>query len=267
MKSIKAQMKFVLTIVFLWQSVAIAQYNEDSPNSDRPGQALNPNTVGKNILQNQSGLKYYPWNFSGGSVQHLFGFNTQLRYGFRKRMEVNAGFNFDWGRSNSVWTGPSWFSQVSNIEVGARVNVLNGKGLIPVLGGNFSVFYVPDNGSGNIFGQQIIITQSNRWKKISVNANVGFTHSRNLDADNSGWSYPFVLNVGYNLNDKLSTFVEVFGRFENLAPVSLDGGFTLSLGENIIVDLFGGWIPTDDPFPIRSWWFVEAGSTIRLDFR
>lgn len=250
---------FTVAIAVFFAKSAEAQYDSKAPNSDRPGQAINPNTVGNKVVQLQSGVRYNPWSFNGGPTQHAFGTAHQLRLGIAKKWEVNAAMNFDWGRSDSFGM-QDWYGNFSNYEVGVRNNLINGKGIIPVIGGNFSLF-VP--GNVNAFGQKIMISQSNRWKRISVNGNFGFIHLWNFDTDAGSWSYPYVLNVGFNLSDDLSAFVEIFGVFENISNPFFDGGLNWNVGKNFSLDLFGGWLGSD----VTRSWFVEGGMTYRLDWR
>ncbi len=254
----------VVSLLMIWGTCGYTQYNDDSPNTDRPGQAINPNTVGWKVLQVQTGVGDYPFKVGSGPWQHGIGLNKQLRWGIREKIELNAGINV-FVRNNITFVSNTWDWSVPSFEFGGRINLLNGKGIFPALGVNAAIFFPTVNFLEP--GQRIFITQSNRWDRFSVNANIGFSHWRNTTSasPSSFWSYPYVLNVGINLTSSISAFVEIFGRFENIDYPSFDWGGSYVVGRNFIIDLFGGFQTTGTPL-FKSW-FAEAGLTYRVDWR
>lgn len=148
-------MKITTTLIFILLSTTLAfSQRQETIDSDRPGQSMSPHTVGKNVLQVQTGVNYSHLNSTPISSYNGVANETNLRYGLIDILEINGtiGYRLDLyehsGRSDYMNNG------AEKLRIGLRLNILDHDGLTPSIGASAEllvpfktdVYYMVDNG-------------------------------------------------------------------------------------------------------------------------
>lgn len=258
---------FALALVVVSVTSSLAQYAETIV-SDRPGQGNSPLTVGKGIVQLQSGFGYdffengsWSWsrdNFTSDNVVKIgvferFELSTQLAYSY----EVTEGYNSWSAYFRSVNHG------LSGLVVSGRYNLLVGDKWKPSLGiqGGVNLPWQHEYFEHNhAFYNLTLMGSINPTKKLSILANLGASDMR----ENMDYAFGFyVLNTGYQLFPKLSLFAEVYGDIDPYSTPKFDGGLAYLINDNLQLDVFGGYYEYRED-KIHSW-FVNIGVSWRMN--
>lgn len=223
--------------------------------SDRPGQALNATTCGVLAFQIQTGFNYSRFYYPFGGSSRNQSVPTNIRFGITDIWEVNTSFSFQNQKFSDGFNPAISSNGFPSPEIGIRAAFLKGDRWKPYLAiqANLSVPSKRGTYQQPQLGSSFYLVTSNRFKHISVNTTLGISYS---GYGGNAANYPFVLNIGTMLTEKLGTFVETFGSF-NAKTINFDGGFSFLATSNLQLDLFGGWLGD------RSW-FAEAGLSWRL---
>jgi hypothetical protein len=222
--------KIVLIFLLFSFSVVKAQYQEVL-SSDRPGQALSANVVGKNVFQIQAGIDFFEStsNFYPGSY---------FRYGLSERFELNTGF---------ILTGNELVNDIESFTLGARY-------LLSKTERKFTsaLQLTHDFGAENKNTQLSYILASAFTDKLSYTINLGLNLSESLNLNNA----IYIFNLSYALNDKVGVFIEPFGTIYRCSfNVNVDSGVYYLLNNNFQLDSVIGY---------NDGVFVGAGFTWRL---
>lgn len=228
----------VLTIGLMLVGAAntiTAQYSE-TIRSDRPGQANSSYSIGKGMLQVQSGIDFEENQILPTTWTNLKS-NTVVRYGVGERIDING--SVDVARQKNSQTGiekwhPMFFHSWT---LGTRVNFLEGKGAVPAVAVQASVFG-PFRGLGlqDVGATMLLSATETLSKRFSLLVNLGVT-----DIGYASRRVFYVVNLGYSISPKLSTYIENYGNvwFGTLVN-RWDGGFAYLLRNNLQLDLYGG---------------------------
>jgi hypothetical protein len=221
-------------------SPATAQYSE-TISSDRPGQALTSFTVGKGILQAQSGFDHFGMNDSPrGTNTKGFLNNTVLRYGIAEVFEVNSQFEYKI-QSTEKNNNMTIQAGLSAIDIGMRYHVYTGKGQahsvalqggirLPILGGDYQINHIAPRFS--------VITNQKISKTFRFNTVWGVSWN---GLDNSVRSN-YVIHLSSQLSNSLGVFIENYGSIENGIFLSnIDGGLAWLITNNLQIGLYGGY--------------------------
>lgn len=146
-------------------------------------------------------------------------------------------------------------------DIGIRYAFLDGEGWKPSMALQASMSIPSSRGDyqqSNLGSSYYLIT-SNSFDVLSVNSTFGMVFPGNGASDPS---FPWVLNFGFGLGDKWSTFVEGFGEFTNLT-ISADAGIAYTPISSLQLDLFGGMYNLDNN---TESWFAELGVSYNFSF-
>lgn len=243
--------KFYLILVLLIGITSLVRSETKEPiNTDRPGQTNNPHTVGKDVIQQQSGYKYD--KFYGFDIMSL---NYVLRYGLAEKFEIHGGFvlSYDLGATNST-------INIDNFLIGARYNILKKDGYIPGIGvkselelSSFTNDFNQDYFNFLLSLDQLIISGLSAGFNLIYNTEIGF--QKNYSAYTLYTSYSF---------DNFGILLEIFGdnseMYKNYEP-NYDIGLSYQFDESLIVDLTYGKFYE---YYNESNFFVELGLTYRV---
>ncbi|UKN02115.1 hypothetical protein K6119_01115 [Paracrocinitomix mangrovi] len=228
--------------------------------SDRPGQAMNPNTAGILTLQLQTGFNYTSFNADKIYQFKNYGVPTQIRLGITKKIELNTSFSYNYSRHMSS-SFDTTFSGFPSPNLGIRYNPYDGDRWKPYLGFQANLSFLSHKGDyrQQNFGSSFYVMTSNRFEVVSFNTNLGVVFQGN---DLMQPAFPWVLNFGFKIGKKWNTFIEGFGDFSNL-DLNADAGFSYTPINDLQIDLFGGWLGDNfaDPY-----WFIEGGITYKISF-
>ena len=246
-----------LLILSLLSGVVSAQYSEQIV-SGRPGQSINAATVGRGVYQVQTGLNL-DWTRAGrGSLFDLTE-TTDIRIGILERLELSALIAGAAEESAVPPAGTRRDRGISDTQVGGRYLFLENEGWRPAIA---------------LRGHALLRAQDEAFRRERVGANfilaadwavtdlLAFTAnlSRTWPGDGTR-SDDYVGTLGFNLSDRWSSFVEIYGTLTGVATANYDGGFAYLVNDNLGLDLSVGW---DGDYGERSY-FLDFGISFRVD--
>lgn len=249
----KIQLLFFLFLLSFFS--AKGQFSE-TIQSGRPGQAIGPFTVGKNVFQLQTGVTYNQLQPSQSNQSKVWLHNTVLRFGVFERFEINGLFNWQTEKQTSS-TGSDRQSGISNTQIGGRFHLLQGQGAIPAIG---------------IQGRLLLKAQSKAYQRQKLGANVVLVTTNQVTSWlslNSNWSIEwsgngddpldlYILNASFSITEKLGGFIEVYGELTSFTT-NYDGGFAYLLSNNTQLDFSAGWQGQNS----LENWFLDFGLSWR----
>ncbi|MCB9173594.1 MAG: transporter [Flavobacteriales bacterium] len=249
-------------ILFLFVSLLTnticAQFSE-TVSSDRPGQAFAPNSVGKYVIQSQTGIDFGGYSGNANSTGNSIAPNTFIRYGITKKIELNTAWEFrnDSYKDNNFESSTNGLSFSS---VGTRLNVFEGNGNSPAIG-ILALVKLPilaqSYNFNNIAPRLLVIAGGSLSEKFAYILNFG------IDFDGNGTSPSglYVANLGYSISPKFSTFIENYGSFgSNYFDHRFDTGLGYLINNNIQLDIYGGFGNNNDTID----YFTSLGVTWRI---
>lgn len=205
----------------------------------RPGQAIGPYTVGKNVLQFQQGADIY----SVADIKNPhrgFVLNNIIRYGILEEVEISALIDYQYEQTK-LHTGRTTLSGISNLHLGFRVHINDQKGWIPSTGFQMRL-KIPETSKDFVTEQTSLVTVFvANWsmpKGMGISTNWILTYSGNDP-------YPigrYVLNFSFPIYKKWSGFIENYGQVkQRLFQTRFDGGFAYLVNNNVQLDLSAGY--------------------------
>jgi hypothetical protein len=273
--------KKALTILFfssLSFHLAAQEIEQSRPfNTDRPGQSINPNTVGDQILQFQSGYGYLDATFQN-QEDRLHSYDVMAKYGIAKRFEVASSVQI--GSLREKRTGSSEivqhsdvdpeqnFNGVSQVGIFARGNLLEGDGLKPAIGLELGYVWLgrPGESLDNSRVRTALTFSSQLLESLSFTGNVVYLYDNEIQ---------FTANLGYAVSDRFGIFVEYWPIF--LSPSLsfesdldfydsyLNTGLFYQVGEDFQLDATAGFqLEADETFGPKDAFYLQVGFTKRF---
>jgi len=253
----KTSIIVIILIGFIIYTPSFAQYQETIA-SDRPGQSNSPYTVGKMVLQLQTGVQ-----FGGGNADNYkrndFEVPLFLRFGISDKIEINTF----WGLRN---TNTERFNQefkssgFNAANFGLRFNIFEETEKAPALGFEFTykTKMVGEDFKPDFASAKFNIMASKRISDlISLTANLGTDFDGYGDAP-AGF---YTLNLALTVTDELSVFFENYSFFNgDYFDTYFDFGGGYLINNNLQLDLYGGFGYNDDTFD----YFVSGGVSYRI---
>ncbi len=253
--------KIYIFLLMMGVTGTLKAQNNNTIISDRPGQAITPFTVGKDIFQTQMGMQFrevdYPMaSQSDQSAEMVF------RAGLLKDFEVGVALNFLFTKYESPNTESDNYG-VNTAYLKARYTLHRGKGAVPTVGADLALGIPVVNDDFKqeyIYPRITLMTNQVFFDKLSFTTNFGANwlgNGRNPD----GFA---ILNFGYPITSKLGVFVESYANFNsNDTEIRLDGGFSYLYDKNLQFDLYGGNYKQNSP-AINADFFFSAGLSWRI---
>lgn len=220
---------------FLYSSVLFSQTVEPS------------SVVERELLQLEMGVDYAVAH-DGTENQLSWSLPSMLcRYGAYKNIELQFSVPLVREQLFEETYKIDDVSQIQNIQIGAAVNLCNQHKILPQVAFMTRISMpLKIEAEYTTVGKTIALNCSNVFlKKWSLNYNIGYISA--LDGTKTGYH---VLNISYNLNDKIHFFIENFSEFCAATPctqnINMGGGFVLcrnmcmdfSVAKGINYDLF-----------------------------
>lgn len=249
---------YIFSALALAQLTVHGQYNE-TIRSGRPGQSIGPFTVGKGILQIQSGIEYYGFEnknagFSGNGYLH----NTVVRYGILERLEVsglvdyrNENFKANGSETNA--------SGLSALDLGGRYELFEGEGAIPTIGFQMRVrlpVLSEDYQIDHIAPRFLFVTGQKLSDTFTLTTNWGGS----WNGVNSVGTAVYVINLSFPITGQLGGFVENYGDLtDGDFDSRFDAGLAYLSNNDLQWDILGGLGKNDGV----SDYFVSVGVSWR----
>ncbi len=263
-------------LCFLFVHMVQAQYNE-SILSDRPGQTLSANTVGKWIFQWQMGL-----NTTGNSSKEFeisdYNFVNvhHFRLGFSDRWEI--GVDLEYLKNIAPTTGAQDEANgLSELSYNLRGNVIKGNGLKPALAVFFKSHYGIINESflGGLKGVAVgLATNQTFLDNWAFSTNL----TARIDNLSSSTTLLYSIKLSKAFSNDLSVFLEHYSEIMvgNWQP-RFDAGVLWRINHDLQIDLHGGYNNNRVNFTGPGWydfynsaysqWFLSAGVSWRVSLR
>lgn len=231
---------FALPIfLLLLQSPVWAQFNA-TVRSARPGQSIDPYSVGKGVYQLQNGLYAGGSNYKGEDIKYRYFSNQAVfRVGLSERAEANIGWNY---RNEQRQVNDSLFRQDGTElnAIGLRLALQEAKGAFPALGAQISLRF-PALGlayRNNYLAPTMILTANGDLNpKWNYTLNLGLVY----DGASPQAAGIYTANLAHNLSDKWSVFIESYGNFSDTHFENRwDAGIAWLVANDFQLDFYGG---------------------------
>ncbi len=229
-----------LLLLFVLSGSAIAQQS-GSIITDRPSQTDASTTISPGILQIESGFTFDNRSLSQNRTLDLYSWGTSWRLGVSNGLELRVLTVPSLLKiQNNKETISSKFG-MADLQLGVKIGLLNQDNEGPTSVALIGHLITPTGTEGlSIEGLGVLakLAVSHRLgDRHSLNYNVGYEYLGELN----GWAvYTLAWSIG--LNEKLSLFLETYGRVPSLKDwlVSADAGFSYLLNPNLQLDYFFG---------------------------
>lgn len=221
----------IYTVIILFCAIQLNAQTSEVIRSNRPGQYLSPNTVGKNILQIEAGLDYLSSAYQDMVIYRTYTPNALLRYGINEKFEINAAFGHTFTSSKYVE-----MNDISTALFGATLNLINGDISPMSLGLNASInLPIFSEFNSNYNNYHITLMAEKNINKLAIGANLGATYDPTL----SNVIGTYCVSLSYYLTNNLNLLLENFGTFGELPfSTSLGGGLAYIINKNLQFDLY-----------------------------
>lgn len=260
---------------------------EETIASDRPGQAVSALTVGKSIIQIQSGLNYSHSSLelfvdedlpilAGGSNSintNIYSNFTDIRFGLSKKFEVQGtlGYSFLNTLDPNVITLDRDINSngFSVFAIGARYNLLSPRdSKKPTLGVRTNLFFpVSDEFNNDTYVDITFMHSQELFAGFGLSTNLGLSWNPGVTNENTP-GITYVINLGRQLGTSdFSAFVEYYGvyvdgtgEFSDGFSHNFDGGLAWLYSKDLQIDFSVGYSKSGDVTN----WFVDSGVSWRF---
>ena len=227
--------------------------------SSRPGQAVVPNTTGKNFLQWQTGF-----NFGGISSDNFadlkrrsFDYSGVIRYGFIEKMEFRTSYAYS-SRARILDGDKTSAGDISLLSFGTRYNLVNNDfgalGVqVDVALPNIGTEFASDKLSPNV----MLIYSNPLGDLFTLTTNWGISWPGFDDTEPYGI---YVINLAFPLSRKVGSFIENYGTIFNGVYNYWDTGLSFLVNNDLQLDAGIGFAKNEG---VESW-FVDAGLSWRV---
>lgn len=221
----------------------LISFSDEPLVTDRPDATESSSTVGKGVLQFETGGIYESYE-NNNIKNENYTYNTMLiRYGILDNMELRLGWDFVEGitkvNGNKLDNITSGFSP---LLLGMKVDITEENGLMPeiaLIGHVFPVFsastdYRPEH-TGVDFRFSLSHTLS---EKSSLGYNIGVEWGN----DSPEATCVYTLAYGYSLTDRFGMYAEVYGDLpeDHSANHYWDAGMTYLVSNDLQLDAYVG---------------------------
>lgn len=227
-------------------SITFAQENNETLGAlvtDRPDATEASSTVGKGVLQFETGGLYE--SFEANSVKsENYTFNTMLiRYGLLDNLELRLGWDFVEGitkvNGNKL---DNVISGLSPLLLGMKIDISEENGAMPeiaLIGHVFPIFSASADYRPEFTGVDFRLSLSHTLSKKS---SLGYNIGAQWGDDSAEASAIYTLAYGYSISEKIGAYAELYGDFpeDNSANHYWDAGFTYLANNDLQFDIYFG---------------------------
>ena len=241
MKAIKF---FILTILLgAFQNGISQETTDDTIVTDRPDATEASSTVGKGILQFETGGLYTSFEDNGTKTED-YTYNTMLiRYGILENFELRLGWNFIEGITSINGTKlDNVTSGLTPLLLGMKVDIANEDGAMPeiaLIGHVFPVFSASTDYRPEYTGIDFRFSLSHT---LSEKSSLGYNIGAQWGNDSPEAAAIYTLAYGYSITKKWGFYAEVYGDMpeDGKANHFWDAGFTYLANNNLQFDTYFG---------------------------
>ncbi len=95
---------------------------------------------------------------------------------------------------------------------------------------------------------------------LTKNISLGYNLGVEFDGTSDDPVFIYTLSTGFNLSEKLYTFIEVYGTLFEDAEHNIDAGFAYAVSKNFKVDISSGFGLS----PNAPKYFISLGASVRF---
>ena len=252
----KVQLPLLLFLSLFSVTMSYSQFSE-TISSDRPGQSNSANTVGKMVLQFQTGPQFDGASTDSDNI-NAFSWPAFIRFGITDKIEIQTLWSY---KNRKVEFQNSEFTEkgLNSADFGLRFNIFEETDKAPALG--FEVLYKTkikssDFKAGHPAAKLNLMASKTITDIFSITANLGTDFIKN-----AGQEGVYTLNFVLSINDELSVFFENYGIFNSSKfDTFFDFGGAYILNPNLQLDILGGFGYNDDIFS----YLISGGVSYRI---
>lgn len=207
--------------------------------TDRPDQTEASSTVGKGVLQIETGGLYESFEDNSVKSENYTLNTTLIRYGILDNFELRLGWDFVEGITKVNGTKlDNIMSGFSPLLLGAKIDIAEENGAMPeiaLIGHVFPIFtastdYRPET-TGVDFRFSLAHTLSER-------SSLGYNIGAEWGNDSSEATAIYTIAYGYSLSDNIGFYAELYGDFpeDNSANHLWNAGFTYLANNDLQFD-------------------------------
>lgn len=221
----------------------VAKAQDEKMVTDRPGFIIDPGTIPKKWIQNETGFSRQTEKKDFRLKDHFMQNPVLLiKYGLVKRVELRVITELATIHDEAV-NGTSIYRGINRVELGAKFNFLDEKGIRPKT--SFIAHYhlnhlrtiFKDTLDGGDFRFAMLHTLS---KTLLIRYNIGMEWKYFI----SNPYYVYSFSPGFNIGEKWFAYIELFGSFRKPKKYdpenSFDFGIAYYINDNLKVDASAG---------------------------
>lgn len=211
--------------------------------TDRPDATEASSTVGKGVLQFETGGLYE--SFEANNIKSEdYTFNTMLiRYGILDNLELRLGWDFVEGvttvngnKLNNVMSG------LSPLLLGMKIDIAEENGAMPeiaLIGHVFPIFSASADYRPEYTGVDFRLSLSHT---LSEKSSLGYNIGAQWGDDSAEAAAIYTMAYGYSITDKFGMYAELYGDFpeDSSANHYWDAGFTYLVCNDLQLDAYFG---------------------------
>ena len=210
------------------------------------------------------GFSYQKQKYSDGPLNiennNLYLGSTLLRYGLTSKIELRFGGEYFSGQ-NFVNDIKSTMQGTQNILFGTKINLRNDKKIltnIAILVQSIIPFGHENLRPNHFVPEARLCLAQEITDKVSLGINIGTEEEQ----QNGKYFYIYTAVVGFVLDERLSSFIEIYGNLRNgfIPSNNFDCGLTYLEAKNIQIDFSVGTTLMNN----FSDWFGGLGVSVRL---
>jgi len=243
----KASLKNLVLLLSLVLSVNFlsAQDNDSSSPlvTDRPDATEASSTVGKGVLQIETGGLYESFEENNLKLEGYTYNTTLVRYGILDNVELRVGWDFAEGRAeiNGIALD-NVSSGLSPLLLGVKVDIAEEKDGMPevaLIGHVFPLFSASTDYRPETTGIDFRFSLSHT---LSENSSIGYNIGGQWGDDSSEATAIYTLAYGYSITDKWGMYLELYGDLpeDSSANHFWDGGLTYLVSNDLQLDAYVG---------------------------
>jgi hypothetical protein len=246
---------------------------DDSPfshpiSADRPGFGDSPTTVGCGVCQVELGYQYtYDRDDSASHINHSYP-QSLLRFGtLANWFELRISWSMEQETDRAFGGGSDTAVGSDDMNVGFKVALTDQDGCLPQMG-VVGDMYLPTGSSaftaGEVLPEVEWIYSWSLTDKLSVTGVTFFTDAVDDETNNTYLEFSQGVEADYALSDDVGSYIDWHvsspdGADTNLPQEVFEGGFTLLVNNNLVLDAEAG-VGLNDATPD---YFVGSGVSFR----
>lgn len=239
--------KFIISVLFF--TTALSMFSQEDNKSfdaivtDRPDATEASSTVGKGVLQFETGGLYETFEANNTKSEN-YTYNTMLiRYGILDNLELRLGWNFVEGvtkvngnKLNNVMSG------LTPLLLGMKIDITEENGAMPeiaIIGHVFPVFSASADYRPEYTGIDFRLSLSHT---LSEKSSIGYNIGAQWGNDSPEAAAIYTVAYGYSITDKFGMYAELYGDLpeDHSANHYWDAGFTYLASNDLQLDVYFG---------------------------